>query len=266
MCHVWANESSQDELSFEEIKNIIDQAVAWGIPEINLCGGEPLLSPVCFPVIQYAKEKGMKVILTSNGTVINETIAKKIVDLKVDVVCVSLDGATAATHDTLRGLEGAYEKILRGIGLISQYRKDGFPVRVLILTLHNENLDEVVDYIYLAKKLNIDALYITSLVLDNVKLYEHKEESPLWIKGDRLKKLDEVVDTLVSLEKEYYGFGYPSFNLIKKYFRGEVIEKDWVCFAGFRRFVVCPDGNIMMCGEIIGHVRQERDIRKLWRA
>jgi len=266
MCHVWENYRPESELSFGEIKAIIDQAADWGIKELNLCGGEPLLNPACFRVIKHAKLKGMKVILTTNGTVINEPTARDLIETKVDIICVSLDAATAAVHDRMRGQEGAYQKIIQGIESLNKYSENFRPIRVLIFTLHNENLDELLDYIRLAKKLQADAIYITSLVLDNVKLYSRAHQSPLWISGDRLKKLDEVIDSATLLQKDYYSFDYPSFNLIKRYFRGELRKNDWVCFAGFRRFVICSDGNVQMCGEIIGNIRQTRELRKIWHA
>jgi hypothetical protein len=266
MCSVWSNYQPENELTLEEMKDVIDQAAAWGIREINLCGGEPLLNPHCFSVIEHAKAKKMRVILTTNGTVINESVAKQLLETKLDIICVSLDGATAAVHDRLRGLEGAYEKIIRGIQFLNDNEEavGHKPIKVLIMTLHNDNLDEVLDYVSLAKRMRIDSLYITSLVLDNVKLYSHAIESPLWIKGERLKKLDQTIDKLISLQQSHYGFSYPSFHLIKRYFRGELKKSDWVCFAGFRRFVVCSDGNIQMCGEIIGSIRNVKDMREIW--
>lgn len=266
MCNVWANYQPENELSLDEIKAIIGQAADWGIKEINLCGGEPLLSPYCFQVIKHAKLKGMKAILTTNGTVINESTAREIIETKVDIVCISLDGSSASVHDRIRGQDGAYQKIIQGIASLNKYREDSCPITVLIFTLHNENLDELLDYIRLARRLQIDALYVTSLVLDNVKLYSHAQQSPLWITGDRLKKLDEVIDSASLLQNDYYEFTYPSFNLIKRYFRGELKKNDWTCFAGFRRFVICSDGNVQMCGEIIGNIRQTKDMKKIWQA
>jgi len=81
-----------------------------------------------------------------------------------------------------------------------------------------------------------------------------------------LKKLDKVIDSASLLQNDYYEFTYPSFNLIKRYFRGELKKNDWTCFAGFRRFVICSDGNVQMCGEIIGNIRQTKDMKKIWQA
>jgi len=137
----------------------------------------------------------------------------------------------------------------------------------LILTLSNYNLDELEEYFQLAKNLSIDALYITSVVMDNVKLYKqdsNSSEGNLWITGERLKKLDQMIDKINILQRQGYGLDYPSFNLIKKYFRRDLKKGDWVCFAGYRRFVVVPGGSIQMCGEEIGNVRKEPSLQKNW--
>lgn len=264
MCSVWSNPDRQNELLKGEVMEIVDQAAEWGIREINLCGGEPLLSDKCFDVIRHAVKRGLKVILTTNGTLIDSVTAAELAGSGVDIVCVSLDGATAAVHDSIRGVPGAYEKIIKGIRALHSARTPGRPVTVLIFTLHNDNLDEAVEYVRMAKRLGVDAVYLTSLVDDNIRLYSRGEYNPLWITGDRLKRLDEVIDELERMQDGYYRFDYPSFPLIKKYFRGALTGKDWTCFAGFRRFVVCPDGNIQMCGEIVGNFRQCPEIRKIW--
>ena len=264
MCSVWSNPGRENEMTAAEVLNITDQAVEWGIPEMNLCGGEPLLSDKCFDVIRHAVKKGLKVILTTNGTLINADSAAELAGSGAHIVCISLDGATAAMHDSIRGVPGAYGKIIEGIKSLHAAKKAGRPVTVLILTLHNENLDEAVEYVRMAKKLGVDAVYLTSLVADNIRLYSRRENHPLWITGDRLRRLDEVMAELEKMQDEYYRFDYPSFSLIKKYFSGTLAKNDWTCFAGFRRFVVCPDGNIQMCGEVIGNYRRCPDIRRIW--
>ena len=267
MCSVWENANKNDELSLEEIKNVIDQSQEWGIKEINLCGGEPLLSEVCFDVIDYAKKHDMRVILTTNGTTINENVAKRLLESGLDIITISLDGAYPQTHDKIRGQPGAYDKIVQGIRYLNTFKKTSRLVKVLILTISNYNLDELEAYFYLAKDLSVDALYLTSVVLDNVKLYSQdsrSEQDDIWIRGERLQRLDEMVDKIDILQQNLYGLNYPSFLLIKKYFRRELAKRDWTCFAGYRRFVLVPGGTIQMCGEAIGNIRETPYLKKIW--
>lgn len=267
MCRVWEGAKKEDELSLGEIKSVIDQCKQWGVGEVNLCGGEPLLSDICFEIIDYAKSNNLKVILTTNGTLIDKGLARQLIESKLDIITISLDGAYAGTHDKIRNQSGSYDRIIQGIRELNNFQGESKIIKVLILTICNYNLDELEAYFYLAKNLCIDALYLTSLVLDNVKLYardQYIEQNDLWIGGERLQKLDEMIDKINILQQKQYGLNYPSFRLIKKYFRREVTGKDWTCFAGYRRFVLVPGGTIQMCGEAIGNIRVEPSVRKIW--
>ncbi len=267
MCNAWKGANIGEELTLQEIKSLLDQCRQWEIKEVNLCGGEPLLCEICFDVIKYAKALGLTVILTTNGTLITESVARRLFQSKLDIITISLDGARPETHDKIRAQLGAYDKIIQGIGHLNNCPDTKNLVKVLILTLSNYNLDELEEYFRLAKTLSINALYITSVVPDNVKLYNQDSrggEGNLWITGERLRKLDEMIDKISLLQQEGYGLNYPSFNLIKKYFRRKVQKSDWVCFAGYRRFVVVPGGSIQMCGEEIGNIRKDPSARNNW--
>lgn len=267
MCNVWKGADISEELTLQEIKALLEECRRWGVKEVNLCGGEPLLSGICLDVIKYAKGLGFKVILTTNGTLITESLAGELLESKLDIITISLDGAKPQTHDKIRSQPGAYDKIMQGIRHLNNRPDAKNLVKVLILTLSNHNLDELEEYFGLAKALSIDALYITSVVPDNVKLYNQDSkdgQEGLWISGERLRKLDEVMDKISILQQDGYALNYPSFNLIKKYFRRELCKKDWVCFAGYRRFVVVPGGSIQMCGEEIGNIRKDPSVINNW--
>lgn len=267
MCNVWKDANQADELTLDEIKGVIIQCKEWGVKEVNLCGGEPLLSEICFDVIKFAKSCAMKVILTTNGTLITQGLAEKLIQSGLDIMTISLDGEKAQTHDKIRAQSGAFDKIIQGIQHLNNCPGAKKLVKVLILTLSNYNLDELEEYFHLARSLSIDALYITSVVLNNIKLYEQDSQggpSGLWITGERLNKLDDVIDRIDILQRESYGLNYPSFRLIKKYFRGNIQPGEWTCFAGYRRFVVVPGGSIQMCGEEVGNIRKEPSLKKNW--
>jgi MoaA/NifB/PqqE/SkfB family radical SAM enzyme len=267
MCSAWKDANKADELTLEEIKNVISQCKEWGVKEINLCGGEPLISEIIFEVIDFAKASDMRVILTTNGTLITEDIAKRLIQSKLDIITISVDGARAATHDKIRVQPGAFDKIMQGVRHLNNCPDAKKLIKVFILTLSNYNFDELEEYFSLAKSMSIDALYLTSVVFDNVKLYKQDSqggEGNLWIAGERLNQLDQMIDKINILQQQGYGLNYPSFRLIKKYFRRNLCKGDWVCFAGYRRFAVIPGGSIQMCGEEIGNIRKVPSLKKIW--
>jgi len=267
MCNAWKDAKKEHELSLEEIKSVISQCKEWGVKEVNLCGGEPLISESIFDIIRFAKVSGMKVILTTNGTLITEDLAKELIQSGLDIITISVDGSKAATHDSIRAQPGAFDKIMQGIKYLNSCPDTKKLIKVMILTLSNYNFEELEEYFSLARSLSIDALYITSVVFDNVKLYKQDSsgtEGNLWITGERLNKLDQMIDKINILQRQGYGLNYPSFSLIKKYFRRNIRKGEWVCFAGYRRLALVPGGTIQMCGEEIGNIRKEPSIKRIW--
>jgi radical SAM protein with 4Fe4S-binding SPASM domain len=88
--------------------------VAFGIRDIILSGGEPLMRPDWLRIASYARFRGLSVSISTNGTRVTKAIALKIAELQADVQ-VSLDGATPGVHDYLRRSPGTWEQALAGV-------------------------------------------------------------------------------------------------------------------------------------------------------
>lgn len=107
--------NGRDELSFDEAKAVVDDIASFAKPILILTGGEPLLCPYLFELIAYAKAKGLKPVIGTNATLIDDALAKRIAAAGVPRISVSIDFPTAAEHDDFRGVKGAFEATLRGI-------------------------------------------------------------------------------------------------------------------------------------------------------
>ncbi len=92
------------------IRNLAD----FGVPVILFSGGEPLLRKDLFELVSFAREQGVRVALSTNGTLISDKVAKRISDLGFAEVGISLDGI-GADNDIFRGKKGAYQSALSGI-------------------------------------------------------------------------------------------------------------------------------------------------------
>lgn len=102
------------ELSLEQLKKIVDNAGDAGIERIRFTGGEPLLRGGIFQILEYAKEKGLYVLLNTNGSLIDEAAAEKI-ESCVDSVLVSLHAFDEESEAKLSGWKGAFEKKIAAI-------------------------------------------------------------------------------------------------------------------------------------------------------
>ncbi len=114
-CYASADGSkAQDELSTEEAKEFIDDLADHNVPVLLFSGGEPLMRDDLDELIGYATDKGLRVTISTNGTLITEERAETFEDLGVSYVGISLDGLEE-THDRFRGSEDAFKRALRGI-------------------------------------------------------------------------------------------------------------------------------------------------------
>jgi Fe-coproporphyrin III synthase len=103
-----------DELTTDEGKALIDDLAGFGSPVLLFSGGEPLTRKDVPELARYARSKGMRVVISTNGTLITPELATELKDIGVSYVGVSIDG-TRETNDKFRGIEGAFDRAMEGI-------------------------------------------------------------------------------------------------------------------------------------------------------
>ncbi|MDJ0780519.1 MAG: 12,18-didecarboxysiroheme deacetylase [Desulfosarcinaceae bacterium] len=114
-CYAHATEEAYaDELSHEEGKALIDDLAGFGSPVMLFSGGEPLVRPDLPDLAAYAVEKGMRAVISTNGTLITPKMARTLKEIGLSYVGISLDGMEAV-NDHFRGVPGSFRKALDGI-------------------------------------------------------------------------------------------------------------------------------------------------------
>ena len=160
-CRASATElSSPQDLSTRKAKEIIDQIAAVANPILVLSGGEPLYRSDIFELARYATEKGLRVALATNGTLVTKQVAQMISESGVKRVAISLDGADALTHDTFRGIPGAFEAAIYGFRNLKAL---GMQVQINT-TIARHNVKQLPKVFELARNLGADALHTFLLV------------------------------------------------------------------------------------------------------
>lgn len=138
--------STEGELSTAEALAVIDDLADMGVPLILFTGGEPLMRDDIWDLATHAKSRGLKMALSTNGTLITGDIARRIRECGIEYAGISLDGAKAATHDRFRNLPGAFERSLAAFGAC---REAGLRCGVRV-TLTTENCTELGDLVDLS--------------------------------------------------------------------------------------------------------------------
>jgi AdoMet-dependent heme synthase len=139
---------------------LVDSIAGFARPILVLSGGEPLIRPDIFRIAAHATGRGLPVALATNGTLVDEEMAGKIVESGVRRVSISFDGATGDVHDDFRKLPGSFDKAMEGFRAL---KARGMSMQVnCTVARHNEHqLDQIVE---LAGDLGADALHFFMLV------------------------------------------------------------------------------------------------------
>ncbi|MEM2452498.1 MAG: radical SAM protein, partial [Candidatus Methanomethylicia archaeon] len=114
-CYQNAKTVLKNELTLEEKINVLKQFEEAGVAAIAFSGGEPLIHPHFFKIAEEAVRRGFYTAIATNGTIITDEIARKIKNIGINYVEISLDSIDPVKHDNFRGVRGAWEKTINGI-------------------------------------------------------------------------------------------------------------------------------------------------------
>jgi 12,18-didecarboxysiroheme deacetylase len=159
-CYAHATEEAlADELSLDEGKTLIDDLAGFGVPVMLFSGGEPLVRPDLPELAAYAVEKGMRAVISTNGTLITPKMAKTLKEIGLSYVGISLDGMEAV-NDHFRGVSGAFKKALGGI---RNCQAAGIKVG-LRFTINKANVEEIPGIFDLLEEMEVPRVCFYHLV------------------------------------------------------------------------------------------------------
>ena len=149
----------QNELTTAEAKQFIDDLADFNVPVLLFSGGEPLIRPDFFELADYAAKKGVRPTLSTNGTLITPEVARKIKDIGVGYVGISLDGLREV-NDKFRGKAGAFEAAMNGIkNCVAVDQRVG-----LRFTINHHNIQELENIYDFIEEENINRVCFYHLV------------------------------------------------------------------------------------------------------
>lgn len=148
------------DISPEQAYAILDEIAAYANPVLVLSGGEPLLHPNLFDIARYGTEKGLRMCLATNGTLVTDAICREILACDIKMVSLSLDGATAETHDAFRNQPGAFAGTMNAIRL---FRKHAIPF-LISSSFTRKNAAEIPRIYEMAKEFGARAWYMFMIV------------------------------------------------------------------------------------------------------
>ena len=187
----------EDELTTQQGKELIDDLAQFGSPVILFSGGEPTMRKDLPELAMHARDKGMRAVISTNGTLIDEKMAKVLKDIGLSYVGVSLDGMRE-TNDKFRGVPGAFDAALQGM---RNCKKEGIKVG-LRFTINKKNAQDIPAIFDLLEEEGIPRVCFYHLVYSG--------------RGSKLVEEDlsheesrRVVDLIMDKTKEMHDRGFP---------------------------------------------------------
>lgn len=149
----------KDEISTEQGKSIIDDLAQFGAPVMLFSGGEPLVREDLIDLAKHAVSKGMRAVISTNGTLITQQKAKELKDVGLSYVGISLDGGQEV-HDKFRGVPNSFKRALEGI---ANCQAEGLKVG-LRFTVNKRNVQDVPEIFQLLRDLEVPRVCFYHLV------------------------------------------------------------------------------------------------------
>lgn len=260
------------DFSTDEAFRIMDDIVRYAKPVIVLSGGEPLLRGDVFEIAQYGTEKGFRMCLATNGTLVTDAVCNEIKKSGIKIVSLSLDGSEASVHDNFRNQKGAFEGSIKAARLFKKYGIEF----IVNSSFTKRNQEEIPKVYALAKELGATAWYMFMIVPTG---RGEKIMNELISKED----YEEILDWHYHMEKDEKDMlvrptcapHYYRVVLQKSKEEGVTFEKRTLkfstggtkgCIAGQLICLIDVDGNVLPCSYFpkpAGNIK-EQSFRDIW--
>jgi radical SAM protein with 4Fe4S-binding SPASM domain len=265
--------AAPDELSTSEAKKLLDTVLDWGIQLLIIDGGEPLCREDFFEIVKYASDRRMRIVVGSNGTLIDVETARKMKQVGVQCVQISIDGAKPETHDSFRREEGSFDRAMQGV---EACKRAGLPFQ-FGMVIRKQSLAEVPSMLDLAVRSGANAAEF----FDLVQVPRVRNDCPGEILSNTERK--NVMESLAEAQRDcpivIRTPGCPMYPLIlkqnnvqPKHFPAQLLRRipyyDRGCAAGMPNgyITILPNGDVIPCMLLqvkLGNVREE-DVVRLW--
>jgi len=253
MCRRWQDPRTEV-LTLTDYRHLAGVFHDLGVYQVSIAGGEPLLREDIFGIIDGFARQGMSVNLCTNGTLL-EKYADDLCRSGVSCVTVSLDGSTAQTHETIRGMPGDYQKIEGGIGRLMARPFRQRPMVRVRMVVCDLNVEEIPDY-FDQWATRVDDVLIQPVHHCRDAFYTGNDREVFELDGESLIR---------QLDGHPLGRGIFVKPLLKSLKKSGVFPQNR-CYAGMLMVRIDPWGNVYPCLEqhvCVGSIR-DSDFFTIW--
>lgn len=267
MCHIWKYNRNDEQLSLKDYMDFMSSLKEFVGDKIQIqfVGGEPLMKKGIIDLISYAAGLSFSTTITTNGFLIDEKIADKIIQSGLNTIGFSLESLKEDKHDYLRGARGVYKRIMDTLGYLGKYSPVSLRIFIssIIMGINLDDLIELAEWVNRNERLNFiyfQAMMQPFAMPDDDNWYRNEKLMFLWPDADKVK---ETLEELIRLKRNGYKINNPvaQLEMFKSYFRNpQQFIKRTKCNLGYKSFTVLPDGNIFLCLSMqpIGNIKIDK--------
>jgi SynChlorMet cassette radical SAM/SPASM protein ScmF len=249
------------------IISAFEQALKLGLKSVKITGGEPFLRDDIFDIFKWLKKNNIKIVLETNGTLIDEKAALAIKNAGIDFIAISLDGPTPKIHEEMRNVSGSFEKAVNGYKLVKKISPESKIQIIYCLWTHNKNY--IRQMLHFSKDLGAESLKINPLI-------------GIYKRASSLQKMDDLLSLkeIVKLYKETMKYikNNDSFKDYRVVYDMPlafkpigVLQKDASGRCGIKNLLgITGDGSISICGVgravkdlVMGNIKDDK-IKYIW--
>ncbi len=275
-CGIWKENKKNmgGGFSYQNAEKIIYKLNDWLGSDftLNFLGGELFLYKKFLSLVQLSDKLGIRTSVTTNGSLIDKSMARKIVFSGLSYIAVSLDSVDPKIHNKQRGLSNLHQQVMEAIKhLVSTKIETYRPLKIFINSLiFKQNLKEIIPLVLFASNLGVDAITFQPIAdpgffgpgeIDN-KWYE---KSDFWPEYAETKK---VITKLIELKNQGEIIGNTLTDLKKflDYFKNPIkFATSYSCHAHLDSLVISAEGEIKLCPSMsaIGKILKD-DLDRVW--
>ena len=162
MCDRWKwvkeDKKTSESLNIDILNKLFSELSNLGVKLIILSGGEPLLRKDLKDIVNSIRSGKMEATIITNGTLIDVPMAEYLARSDASVI-FSIDGVSE-THDSIRGVKGAFERAMQGIATLARARKDGRYTNKIAInyTVQKDNVKDIIPCFNLANEIGVDII------------------------------------------------------------------------------------------------------------
>jgi MoaA/NifB/PqqE/SkfB family radical SAM enzyme len=233
MCDIWKDNHNLKQLTEDDIKDLLETFRKFGTKQILMSGGEALLHPNFFRFCEILKKGSIKVTLLSTGLTLKKHAAQ-LMEWVHDII-VSLDG-DETTHNTIRNIPGAYNKLKEGVQAIKQM-KPGFKITGRSV-IHRLNFLKWPEIIESAREIGLDQISflpadVSSHAFNREVLWSDTKQHDILLDKEDLPELKNVIQFLLKNNRKDFETKFIAESM-------EKIQKIYDYYAAFYGFNPYP--------------------------